>query len=267
MTGAIRDKTANARNLIAGLAENDIGIARRNGAWMVIPAASGNSEGHGAEKGLVEELISLGFLTEQAGRALPSDRGLRFAGRDRRSGSHAPAKAEACKPPPRSNAAVAPESPLEWLRRRKGADGRSLIGRAAFEAGEKLRSEYTRAGLMPRMGADLTGNVPGKGRRAGARGPAMMMDAALDARDRVNKALEAVGSEMSGLLVDVCCHLKSLGDVERERGWPKRSAKVVLEMGLARLARHYGMVEEARGRARRGTIERWGSEDYRPGIE
>ena len=95
----------------------------------------------------------------------------------------------------------------------------------------------------------------------------MMMDAALDARDRVNKALEAVGSEMSGLLVDVCCHLKSLGDVERERGWPKRSAKVVLEMGLARLARHYGMVEEARGRARRGTIERWGSEDYRPGIE
>jgi Domain of unknown function (DUF6456) len=75
-------------------------------------------------------------------------------------------------------------------------------------------------------------------------------------------ALDQVGPEFTGLLMDVCCFLKGLEDVERERGWPRSSAKVVLQLGLDRLARHYGYGGEARGAAR-AEVRTWLAEDAR----
>jgi hypothetical protein len=80
------------------------------------------------------------------------------------------------------------------------------------------------------------------------------------ARQRVRQALAAVGAEFCDLLVDVCCFLKNLEDVERERRWPARSAKVVLQLGLDRLARHYGYGAQARGAAR-APVRTWLAED------
>ncbi len=138
------------------------------------------------------------------------------------------------------------ESPLAWLARRKGRDGRRLIESAQFQAGERLRAEFTLAQLMPRITSNWSAAVA-RDRRGAT--PASATDAAIAARQRVRHALEAVGPEFSGLLVDVCCFLKGLADVERERNWPPRSGKVVLQLGLDRLARHYGLQGTARGRA------------------
>jgi hypothetical protein len=139
------------------------------------------------------------------------------------------------------------ESPLAWLARRKGRDGRALIEPMQFLAGERLRAEFTRAQLMPRVTSNWSASVA-DGRRGAS--PATFTETVIAARQRVRHALDAVGPEFSGLLVDICCFLKGLADVERERSWPPRSAKVVLQLGLDRLARHYGLSAAAHGRGK-----------------
>ena len=130
-----------------------------------------------------------------------------------------------------------------------------------FRAGERLRADYTRGQIMPRLGANWVASVS-SGRRGGAGGGADLTDAVLGARQRVDNAIAAVGPELSGVLIDVCCFLKGLELVESERGWPVRSAKVVLKAALATLARHYSPVKERE----RPCVLHWGAADYRPSI-
>ena len=149
------------------------------------------------------------------------------------------------------------ESPLAWLARRKGRDGRALIEPVQFMAGERLRAEFTRAQLMPRITSNWSAAVADGPRGAS---PAAFTEAVIGARQRVRQALDAAGPEFSGLLLDVCCFLKGLPDIERERGWPARSGKVVLQLGLDRLVRHYGLAAVARGK-QRGEVRTWLAED------
>ena len=94
----------------------------------------------------------------------------------------------------------------------------------------------------------------------GAAPPATdLADATLSARTRVNRAVQAMGPELSGVALDVCCFMKGLETVERERQWPVRSAKLMLRAALMALARHYAPPVSA---ARRSHV--WGAEGYRP---
>lgn len=159
------------------------------------------------------------------------------------------------------------ESPLAWLARRKDKDGLPMISDAEFNAGEKLRADFFFAAMTPQVTTNWARLLSGDSRKAhGGHEAADLTDAVLAARDRVHVALQAVGPELAGLLIDVCCHLRRLEGLEKAIGWPQRSGKVVLGIALGRLASHYGMLP-CGAAARSGRISHWGAADYRPSID
>lgn len=137
------------------------------------------------------------------------------------------------------------ESPLAWLRRRRHHDGSPMLDETRFIAGERLRADMTCAQMLPRVTSNWTSAVAST-----ARGACMLdpTDGMVAARQRVNRALAAAGPDLAGVLIDVCGFLKGLSDVERERHWPARSGKVVLDIALGRLAAFYGLSQAAVGR-------------------
>ncbi len=150
------------------------------------------------------------------------------------------------------------ESPLASLMRRKGKDGSAYLSIDEFNAGERLRADFTRGLIMQRVSANWSAAVS-SGRRGAQDSLANLTDAALAARQRLERALAAVGPELSGALIDICCYLKGLEQVEMERQWPVRSAKLMLKTALASLDRHYNPPAPARSAA----IRHWGGQGYR----
>jgi hypothetical protein len=126
------------------------------------------------------------------------------------------------------------ESPLAWLRSRAGGEYLSI---EEFEAGERLRADFTLAQMAPRMTVDWDrpfGSGGGNGQENAA-------TSALAARDRLARAMASVGPGLSDVLIAVCCFLYGLEESEKRLTWPRRSAKLVLKFALQRLAAHYGL--------------------------
>ena len=106
------------------------------------------------------------------------------------------------------------ESPLAWLARHRGRNGRALIEPHQLQAGERLRIDFTCAHLMPRTTTNWMRPIASSRRGAGGERGAEFTDVMIAARQRVHQALDAVGPEFGGLLLDVCCFLKRLEDVD-----------------------------------------------------
>ena len=161
------------------------------------------------------------------------------------------------------------ESPLGWLRHRKNADGNPLLSQEQYEAGERLRSDFEKAGMSPRITSDITAPMnSSSGKRAGDAGNSVAMrEAAIAAKQRFFKALDAAGADLADVLIEVCCHLKGMDEAEKQLQLPQRSGKIVLAIALTRLGQHYGLIPlQTSHHYKTTSLRHWGDDNYRPKI-
>ena len=163
----------------------------------------------------------------------------------------------------------AAESPLAWLATRKDRQGNPMIAPHQFTAGERLRADFEQAHLSTCATSNWDRMAQTHNKRKDSAGASLSVsEVAWDAKQRVRRALEMVGPDFSGLLIDVCCEQRGIEAVEKQYVLPKRSGKVVLRMALNQLARHYGLLSDDQvSQSIDSRISHWGAPGYRPVIE
>ena len=130
------------------------------------------------------------------------------------------------------------ESPLARLASGSGGEP-AFLERHQVEAGERVRRLVERALLNPRLTMSYSAARVAAGKGAGHAGE--MSDMAADARKALARIHKVLPHDCADVVLDVCGLEKGLQQVETERGWPRRSAKLVLRIGLDRLAEVWGI--------------------------
>ncbi len=133
------------------------------------------------------------------------------------------------------------ESPIGWLSRRKGPDGRPFLAPEEVDAAEKLRADFEAAQIGPSVAQDWRKFLTPGDRLSGSPRPTGPAEGPRAARERVTTALGVLGPGLSDVALRTCCFLEGLEGCERRLGWSARSGKVVLKLALQRLADHYGL--------------------------
>jgi len=134
--------------------------------------------------------------------------------------------------PARSVTVNLAESPLGWLFARGHLTARQM------DAGERLRADWERASLDPRVTMNWSGAPISRGGSAGPPG-FDLNGAQIDARARFESATAAAGEGLTDILWRVVCAGEGMRDAERALGWPARAGKLVLLFALDRVADHY----------------------------
>lgn len=155
------------------------------------------------------------------------------------------------------------ESPLARLAVPAGSDTVPFLDSHHVEAGERVRRLVERAQLRPQLTMSYD-PVRISGPRNGS-GGGDISDLAADARRRLAEIVGILPPDCAGVILDVCGLLKGLQAIESEHGWPPRSAKLVLRIGLDHLARHFGLAPVATGR-RQGKQRQWMEAGARPAM-
>jgi hypothetical protein len=126
-------------------------------------------------------------------------------------------------------------NPLDRYRQRGGLSERQ------WRAGDRLRADYFLAGLQPRVVQSYSlGSSSGD---TGWQMPASERQAA--SRERLRKALCAVGPRLTAVLLGVVCQETPAGGIGSALGRSGRNAEVagmtMLALALDLLADHYGL--------------------------
>lgn len=126
--------------------------------------------------------------------------------------------------------------PLKRLAALRGPDGRPWLAPDEQAAAQRLRASWEagQRGLV--RGADWSAPP----RSGASRGPGNAAEAALvagcDARASVARMLDALAPPLRRVVERVCLHEEGLEALECSEGWPARSGKIALKLGLAQIA-------------------------------
>ncbi|MXU66197.1 DUF6456 domain-containing protein [Oceanomicrobium pacificus] len=161
-----------------------------------------------------------------------------FRAQHRIAGTRTVAENEGGRPVTRTLDCNLAESPLAGLGRKRDRNGNPYLSAEQIEAGERLRDDFERAHMGPRMGQNwdrflVAGATGGPSERAET--------GSQSARDRFTQAMVLLGPGLSDVVLRCCCYLEGLEVTEKRLGWSARSAKVVLCIALDRLAGFYGL--------------------------
>lgn len=135
----------------------------------------------------------------------------------------------------RSLTVNAAESPLGWL------FSRGLLTRRQFDAGERLRSDWERAQLAPRVTMSWDA-APVAQSRGGPSSRPDLTGAQIDAKKRFSAAVDAAGPGLADILWRVVCAGEGMREAETALGWPARAGKLVLTLALDRVAAYYRLL-------------------------
>lgn len=114
-------------------------------------------------------------------------------------------------------------------------------------ASDRLARDEAMGSMGPRVTMDWSG-IPASRQRLGpGQNPAERSMLAVDARRRVEAAFEAIGPELSPIIRAFAIEGLGLASLERRFAWPPRTARIVLVLGLERLAAHYAASDGERG--------------------
>ena len=130
--------------------------------------------------------------------------------------------------PARSVTVNITESPLGWLH------SRGLVNDRQFDARERLRADWERAQLAPRITMKWDA-APLSGRHGGPAGAVDRSGSQIDAKRR----FDAAGPGLADILCPVVCSGEGMRNAETALGWPARAGKLVLTLALDRVADYY----------------------------
>lgn len=118
----------------------------------------------------------------------------------------------------------------------RDAHGAPWLSSVELAAAAQLRGDWElgQAGLV--RGSDWSAPPQGSTARGPGNAREGAMAAQVDARRRVAEALEALAAPLRRVVERVCLHEEGLEALERAEGWPARTGKIALKLGLAQLA-------------------------------
>jgi hypothetical protein len=139
-----------------------------------------------------------------------------------------------------------PDAVLRLLTMRDGSD--PFLRPHHAEAARRLARLCERARMRQRVTMSYDPARTG-GKGAGS-AQADLAQSAADARQVLNRLARQLPADCWSVLIDVCGFEKGLQQIEVERSWPRRGAKLVLRIALDQLCAQFGLAPHAQGSER-----------------